>query len=57
MSVKGQDTVEDVMVRTTLWIMPEHRSYKPFGTSEYEMPHYDPLVQFSQRHGSWAEAE
>ena len=56
-AVVGQDMVEDVMVRTTFSIMPEHRGYKPFGTSAYGMPLYDPLTQYSQRYDTWGEAE
>ena len=56
-AVVGQDTVEDVMVRTTFSVMPENRGYKPFGTSAYEMPLYDPLTQYTQRYDTWREAE
>ena len=56
-AIVGQDTIEDVMVRTTFSIMPEHRGYKPFGTSAYEMPLYDPLVRYAQRYDTWREAE
>jgi hypothetical protein len=56
-AIVGQDTIENVMVRTTFSIMPENRSYKPFGTSAYEMPLYDPLTEYSQRYDTWNEAE
>ena len=42
-AVVGEDTVENVMVRTTFSIMPEHRGYKPFGTSAFEIAFFDPL--------------
>ena len=56
-AVVGQDSVANVMVRTTFSIMPENRSYKPFGTSAYELPLYDPLLEFSRRYDTWREAE
>ena len=56
-AVVGQDTIGNVMVRTTFTIMPENRGYKPFGSSAYEMPQYDPLTQYSQRYDTWREAE
>ena len=56
-AIVGQDTVEDVVVRTTFSIMPENRGYQPFGTSAYALPSYDPLVEFSQRYDTWKEAD
>ena len=56
-AVVDQDTVGDVMVRTTFSIMPENRTYKPFGTSAFEMPMYDPLLEYSRRYDTWQEAE
>ena len=56
-AVVGEDTVENVMVRTTFSIMPEHRGYKPFGTSAFEIAFFDPLMQYSQRYDTWQEAE
>ncbi len=56
-AVVGQDTVEDVMVRTTFSIMPENRAYKPYGTSAYALPLYDPLLEYFQRYDTWTEAE
>ena len=56
-AVVGQDNVENVMVRTTFAIMPENRSYKPFGTSAYQLPLYDPVLEYSQRYDTWSEAE
>jgi hypothetical protein len=56
-AVVGLDTVENVVVRTTFSVMPEDRAYKPFGTSAYELPDYDPRPEFSQRYDSWVEAE
>ena len=56
-AIVGQDTVEDVVVRTTFSIMPEHRRYKPFGTSAYALPVYDPLPNYSRRYDTWREAE
>ena len=53
----GQDTVENVMVRTTFSIMPEGRNYKPFGSHAYAMPAYDPLLEYSRRYDTWREAE
>ena len=56
-AVVGRDGVGDVMVRTTFSIMPENRAYKPFGTSAYEMPMYNPLLEYSRRYDTWREAE
>lgn len=56
-AIVGQDTIESVMVRTTFSIMPEHRGYKPFGTSAYEVSTFEPLTQYSQRYDTWQEAE
>ena len=56
-AIVGQDTVENVMVRTTFSIMPEHRGYKPFGTSAYQVYSIDPLTQYSKRYDTWREAE
>ncbi len=56
-AIVGQDTVGDVIVRTTFSIMPENRGYKPFGTSAYLMPLYDPLTQYSRRYDTWQESE
>ena len=41
-AVVGQDTVENVRVRTTFSIMPENRNYKPFGTSAFNLTSLDP---------------
>ena len=56
-AVVGQDIVGDVMVRTTFSIMPENRDYKPYGTSAYALPLYDPLLDYFQRYDTWAAAE
>ena len=56
-AVVGEDTVENVMLRTTFSIMPENRGYKPFGTSAFEIALYEPLMQYSQRYDTWQEAE
>ena len=56
-AIVGQDTVENVTVRTTFSIMPESRSYKPFGTSAYEIPSFDPRAEYSRRYDTWGEAE
>ena len=56
-AVVGEDTVENVMVRTTFSIMPESRGYKPFGTSAYTVLYFDPLLQYSQRYDTWQEAD
>ena len=56
-SVVGQDTVGEVMVRTTFSIMPEDRTYKPFGTAAFELPMCDPLPEHSRRYDTWQEAE
>ena len=57
MAIVGQDTVENIMVRTTFSIMPEDRSYKPFGTSAYEISSLDPRLEYSHRYDNWREAE
>ena len=56
-SIVGQDTVGNVRVRTTFSIMPENRGYKPFGTSAFDVASLDPLVDFSRRYDTWAEAQ
>lgn len=56
-AIVGQDKVGEVMVRTTFSIMPENRAYKPFGTSVYEMPLFDPLTQYYRRYDTWRDAE
>ncbi len=56
-AVVGQDIVEEAMVRTTFSIMPENRAYKPYGTSVYALPLYDPQLEYFQRYDTWAEAE
>lgn len=56
-AIVGQDTVEEVRVRTTFSIMPEDRNYKPFGTSAFDMASLDPLIQYSRRYDTWSEAE
>lgn len=57
LAVVGQDNVGDFLVRTTFSIMPENRSYKPFGTSAFQMPDYDPATTYSRRYDTWREAE
>ena len=57
LAVVGQDTVGNVQVKTTFSVMPENRSYKPFGTSAYAMPDYDPLMEYSNRYDTRREAE
>ena len=57
MAVVGEDTVDNVMVRTTFSIMPENRGYKPFGSSAYALPFFEPLSKYSQRYDTWQEAE
>ena len=56
-AIVGQDTVENVIVRTTFSVMPENRSSRPFGTSAFGLPFYEPLLEYSQRYDSWQEAE
>ena len=56
-AVVGQDTVENVMVRTTFSIMPENRTYKPYGTSAYALPLFDPLLEYFQRYDTREQAE
>lgn len=56
-AIVGQDTVENVRVRTTFSIMPEDRNYKPFGTSAFDMVNLDPLLEYSRRYDTWNEAE
>ena len=56
-AVVGQDTIGNVRVRTTFSIMPENRGYKPFGTSAFDMASLDPLVEYSRRYDTWAEAQ
>ena len=56
-AIVGQDTVENVRVRTTFSIMPENRNYKPFGTSAVDMTSLDPLLEYSRRYDTWREAE
>ena len=57
LAIVGQDSIEDVLVRTTFSVMPESRIYKPFGTSVYRMPSYEPLTQYAGRYDTWREAE
>ena len=57
LAVVGQDNVGDFLVKTTFSIMPENRSYKPFGTSAYMMPDFDPATTYSRRYDTWREAE
>ena len=57
LAVVGQEEVGDFLVRTTFSIMPENRSYKPFGTSAYMMPEFDPVTAYSRRYDTWREAE
>ena len=56
-AVVGQDNVGEFLVKTTFSIMPENRSYKPFGTSAYMMPDFDPVTTYSRRYDTWREAE
>ena len=46
LAVVGQDNVGDFLVKTIFSIMPENRSYKPFGTSAYVMPDFDPVTTY-----------
>ncbi len=57
LAVVGQDKVGDFLVKTTFSIMPENRSYRPFGTSAYLMPDFDPVTSYSRRYNTWQEAE
>ncbi len=57
LAVVGQDSIGDFLVRTTFSIMPENRSYKPFGTSAFKMPDFDPATTYSRRYDTWREAE
>ena len=57
LAVVGQDTVGNILVKTTFSVMPENRTYKPFGTSAFAMPDYDPLIEYSNRYDTWREAE
>ena len=57
LAVVGQDKVGDFLVRTTFSGMTENRSYKPFGTSAYKMPDFDPATSYSRRYDTWREAE
>ena len=57
LAVVGQDDVGDFLVKTTFSIMPENRSYKPFGTSAFKMPDFDPATTYSRRYDTWREAE
>ena len=57
LAVVGQDNVGHFLVKTTFSIMPENRSYKPFGTSAYAMPDFDPATTYSRRYDTWREAE
>ena len=56
-AVVGQDTVGNVLVRTTFSIMPESRSYKPFGTHAFLLPDFDPVIQYNQRYDTWLQAD
>lgn len=57
LAVVGQDNIGDFLVRTTFAIMPENRSYKPFGTSAFRIPDFDPATTYSRRYDTWHEAE
>lgn len=57
LAVVGQSTVGNIVVKTTFSIMPENRSYKPFGTHAYELPDFDPLNEYSARYDTREEAE
>ena len=57
LAVVGQATVGNILVKTTFSIMPENRSYKPFGTSAFALPDFDPLVEYSSRYDTREEAE
>ena len=57
LAVVGQDSVGEFLVRTTFSVMPENRSYKPFGTSAYRIPDFDPATAYSRRYDTWREAE
>lgn len=57
LAVVAQDRVGDFLVKTTFSIMPENRSYRPFGTSAYLMPDFDPITSYSRRYNTWQEAE
>ena len=56
-AVVGQDTVGSMLVRTTFSIMPESRSYKPFGTNAFLLPDFDPVIQYNQRYDTWIQAD
>lgn len=55
-AVLKEDSEENVTIRTTFSIMPENRTYKPFGTAAYTLPYYDLLSQYSKRYDTWQEA-
>ncbi len=57
LTVVAQDTVGNILVRTTFSIMPENRNYKPFGTSAVLVPDYEPATGHSRRYDTWQEAE
>ena len=57
LAVVGQDKVGDFLVKTTFSIMPENRSYKPYGTSAFRMPEFYPATAYSRRYDTWREAE
>ena len=57
MAIVGEDTFENVRVRTTFSIMPENRNYKPFGTSAFDLTSLDPLAEYSRRYDTWQEAQ
>ena len=57
MAVVGEDSVENIRVRTTFSIMPENRNYKPFGTSAFDMATLDPRLEYSRRYDTWEDAE
>ena len=57
LAVVAQDKVGNFLVKTTFAIMPENRSYKPFGTSAFAMPDYAPVTAYSRRYDTWREAE
>ena len=56
-AIVAEDSIEDVRIRTTFSIMPEDRTYKPFGTSAFNMSSLDPLLQYSRRYDTREEAE
>ena len=57
LAIVGQDNIGNFLVKTTFSIMPENRNYKPFGTSAFMMPDFDPVTTYSRRYDTWREAE